>query len=299
MKRILAGLLAGAAILGLSACSSKGTSDTLDISDLPDTVAGEEVNLPENQPAYRRTSYQYEDGELTCKYYDDFDEHDNLIRSEKNGDPENLQMTEVYCYKYDENGNITAKTKSYVDPPSTDKKCHFYDRFYYYPDGTLKYHVDYMEGSDSGRWRKNYCKEYDSHGNEILYLSYDADGSVDYRSETKCEYDSSGALVKETWQGDGQLQVTEYTYDDAGNVLTEVRTESSEESSQSFVYTTEYAYDSRGNLIKETDTDPQNKTVSTECAYDDMNRLIKKAVVSTRTTEKHYTYRYEYEDYQS
>lgn len=294
MKKQLAIILA-AALLPLSGCSSKGEAGSIKIADLPDTISAEEADLPENQAAYRRTSYQYEDGELTCKYYADYDEHDNLVRWEQNGDPENMQMTEVYSYTYDENGNVTAKTKSNINPPSTDKRLSFCDRYYYYPDGTLEYQVNYVYDYDSELLRKNYIKEYDSHGSEILYLSYNADRSV-YRSETKCEYDGDGNLVKETWQEDGSSQVTEYTYDEAGNMLTEVRTEFSDASfkEQSFVRTTGYSYDSNGNLIKETSIDSYDKTASTEYGYDDRGRLISKDI--TDSTGKHTAYSYEYED---
>jgi YD repeat-containing protein len=300
IKKRLVVLLAAAALLPFAGCGSKKAAETLSIADLPDTVSDEIVDLPENKAVYRRTSYQYEDGEVTCKRYDDFDEHDNIIRSETVGDPENMQMTEVYCYTYDENGNVTEKTQSYINPPSTDRKTFFYDRFYYYPDGTMNYHVNYMEDNDSGLWRKNYCREYDSRGSEILYLNYDADGKVLYRSETKCEYGSGGELIKETWQGDGLSQATEFTYDEAGNVLTKVRTESSDNSDDSTVYTTECSYDSKGDLIKETQKVSNGDSSSTEFEYDDKGRLISKDIVELNA-DKHtaYSYRYEYEDINS
>ena len=104
IKKRFAVLLTAAALLSFAGCGSKKAAETLNIADLPDTVSDEIVDLPENQAVYRCTSYQDEDGEVTCKRYADFDEHDNIIRSETVGDPENMQMTEVYCYTYDENG---------------------------------------------------------------------------------------------------------------------------------------------------------------------------------------------------
>ena len=296
MKRPLAILLA-AALLPLSGCSSKGEAGSIKIADLPDTISAEEADLPENQALYRRTSYQYQDGELTCKYYNDFDEHDNLVRSEKDGDPEDMGMTDVYSYVYDENGNVTEKTKSYIDPPSTKKNCSFYDRYYYYPDGTLEYQVDYTFDYNSELLRKNYIKEYDSHGNEILYLRYSDDGSVYYRSENKCEYDGDGNLVKETWHDEDASQVIEFTYDEAGNMLTEVRTEFSDDSfkNQSYVMTLEYSYDSNGNKVKQTTKDSYDETTSIEYEYDDRNRVTSKEVYLSRAGT-HTTYTYEYED---
>ncbi len=293
IKKRFAAILA-AALVVLTGCSSRKAASSSRTEDLPDTLSAEEVELPDNKAAYRCTSYQYEDDELVCKYFQDFDDHDNIIRSETAGDPENMELTKLYSYTYDKNGNVTAKTQSYADPPSTDRDIYFHDRFCYYDDGTLKYHVNYTKDSDSGLWKKNYRKEYDSHGSEVLYISYNSDGSTGYRSETQCEYDSSGNLAKETWHSDGSSMVSEYTYDEAGNILTAVRTESSEDSDESFVYKTEYAYDSRGNLIKETKTDPYDVTVSTEYEYDETNRLIYKDIIGTGS-DVHTTYRYEYE----
>ena len=293
IKRSFAAILA-AALVALTGCSSRKAASSSRTEDLPDTLSAEEVELPDNKAAYRCTSYQYEGNELVCKYFQDFDDHDNIIRSETAGDPENMELTKLYSYTYDKNGNVTAKTQSYTAPPSTDKDYNFHDRFCYYDDGTLKYHVNYAKDRDTELWKKNYRKEYDSHGSEVLYISYNTDGSTNYRSETQCEYDSGGNLTKETWHSDGSSQVTEYTYDDAGNILTAVRTESSEDTDESFVYKTEYAYDSRGNLIKETKTDPYNETVSTEYEYDETDRLIYKDIISS-VSDVHTTYRYEYE----
>ena len=97
IKNRFAAVLA-AALVVLTGCSSRKAASSSRTEDLPDTLSAEEVELPDNKAAYRCTSYQYEDDELVCKYFQDFDDHDNIIRSETAGDPENMELTKLYSH---------------------------------------------------------------------------------------------------------------------------------------------------------------------------------------------------------
>ena len=87
-------------------------------------------------------------------------------------------------------------------------------------------------------------------------------------------------MIKESetriYNGESTTTVSEYTYDENGNMIKEVYTNSENEKS---TYT--YEYDKTGNLIKEVYTSPSGVTRTTTYTYDENGNLIKVAESGT------------------
>lgn len=95
----------------------------------------------------------------------------------------------------------------------------------------------------------SYEYEYDSAGNQIKEIYYNAAGKVVYRYE--CEYDDAGNLTEEIlYDEDGNtVGWYEIEYDDAGNPTKEIFGHAAEDNLVFYWY--EYAYDTAGNQVKE------------------------------------------------
>lgn len=214
---------------------------------------------------YIKTSWEYNDNGQKIKEYED-----GIL---------------IYSWEYDSNG---VKTECL-----------------YREDGSLKYQV-----------------VYDSDGNMKHYLSYASDGSIETELVYENEYDSAGKKIKNTeyiiegknkkvlcelkyneneiltekigyiyYQGDIISCVNFEEYDNQGNLLKKVSTDSDGSSDQQ-----EYEYDSRGNQIKYTHINRDGSVYKEESEYDDKGNIIRWTSSTDGVTGKEEKYEYVYRE---
>lgn len=233
----------------------------------------------------RETCYEWRDGEIRywIEYRDAKDDAvDELLRIGS---------------KYEGEGNLVSE--NVYNREGDLIKCIFYreDRtvcavIEYKGMNRMLRHINYDEQGNLVSRREF---EYDAAGNRTLMADYDADGNIEVHESYDCdtyqvitcywptenEYDTAGNLIKSVdYDYEGNIEdVTEYTYDDAGNMLQEIY--------NGYVY--EYEYDSAGNMIKKIEVpDLQWK----EYEYDSENRVIKMTEYSHGSVYDWYEYEY-------
>lgn len=161
-------------------------------------------------------SYYNADGQKTqTKYYD---MNGNLTRNELSSfryyaDGTQEPFTEVTVYTYDEQGRLQERI-------STE-------------DGQEKVHENYTyeDATHTGTMRQ-------------MMLLYDKE---EYTTQTLTYNEDWQVLTRHRDQEDGGLMDVVYTYDDAGNLLSEVSSGGSD-------YTVVYTYDADGNMVQGTCT---------------------------------------------
>lgn len=167
------------------------------------------------------------DGSVKSTYYTVFDDHDNMIAIIN-------ERKYYYAYEYDKDGNIVKKYESVTNSVTE----------YEYNDDGLVTKRRYTN-SDGGTLDEIY--EYDEHGSLIKTTHYTAALDTTTVNETKPEYDAQGRLVRKTdYYSDGSVfSVDEYEYNDKGEVVRETGSSSGAKT------VTEYTYDERGNMLSE------------------------------------------------
>jgi hypothetical protein len=155
----------------------------------------------------------------------------------------------------------------------------------------IKNRIEYIvkNGNDIGQRWLYASTEYDSNGNEVRYLSYNEDGSID--SSTKSEYDINGNRIKWIWYfGEDIIQVYFVTdYDNNGN---EIKTTMYGGDGNISLYN-EYEYDSEGNKTRCTSYNEDGSIFSWDVyGYDGKGN---KTVVTSYDEDGRVTDYYEYD----
>ncbi len=165
------------------------------------------------------------DGSVKSTYYTVFDDHDNMIAIID-------ERKYYYAYEYDKDGNIVKKYESVTNSVTE----------YEYNDDGLVTKRRYTN-SDGGTLDEVY--EYDEHGTLIKTTHYTAALDTTTVNETKPEYDAQGRLVRETYHNSNGsvFSVDEYEYNDKGEVVRETCSSSGAKT------VSEYTYDERGNVL--------------------------------------------------
>lgn len=164
--------------------------------------------------------YIYDFGDSQSVYC--YDAYDNLVKM-ADYDTEGTLISEITIeYEYDADGNVTRE-KQYVDGVLSDETEYVVSNGESQP-------VKYTGYYEDGTW---FINEYDSHGNVVVMISYDADGNIEWQSNSEYAENSEGEWyeIKCTEiSSDGTKYVYEYNED--GDLLN----------------TTEY--DADGNLVE-------------------------------------------------
>lgn len=146
------------------------------------------------------TTYYNGDWSSTCTQ--EYDSHNNIIRSVSEGDVADAGET-TYEYTYDDAGRILTYTRYFNETLSET-----YTREYTedgYTENAYSYAIEWAHAISSyasdGKLLQS--TDYDENGNPILTISY--------------TYDERGNVLQEDWSG--SILTHEYIYDDAGNII--------------------------------------------------------------------------------
>lgn len=140
----------------------------------------------------------------------------------------------TYQYEYDSDGLLTGSTTT-TDGVLVEKYT------YTAIDGESVV-SRYISYADDGT---KFTNDYDKYGNVILLVSYDAEGNVDYRSESEYALSSDGEWYEvkcTSTEQDGYVTVGTFSEDDQIGL---VRYDS--EGNIEYSYAWEYTYDNNGN----------------------------------------------------
>lgn len=278
-KKLCSAALSAVMLLTAAGCGQKLPAD---FGKFPEVLPAEELDIPENAPAYKCKELYFVDGRITDRCETTYDDHGKMISQDS-------WTTRKYAREYDAEGN-TIKEIWYSDSISDAERVILMT---YNPDGTMHSTVDYFRIGEGELTKGAYYEDmYDSSGNKIGWVKADpANGVSDIYSYDNV-FDAEGRIIKKTvthTRDESDLDVYTYTYDDSGNILSEKHESSGGETSGVSESLTEYEYDSSGNLIREVTTGPEEDSVTeTVYEYDDQDRLIRKS-----WGNKKYTYEYE------
>ena len=220
-------------------------------------------------------------------------------------------------YTYDKQGNLTE-----IDFGDGQKNTYTYD-----DRGNLL--SIYFQGTGGSYSEVTY--EYDSAGNRISYRDENDEGEVDTATYT---YDAAGHCIREEsedasqeesavtdyvyengllieertrteewgWDGDTEMELTEYRYDSAGNCIEEIYYRDSryygDELDETWKEnewraTIRYEYDEDGNCTLEQRTDGDGEQSQTISRYDEDGNLTETTYTNTEGEQTHTTYRYD------
>ena len=219
-----------------------------------------------------------------------YDEQDNVIRTAEYDADGKLVSETVNEYEYDTNGNI-LKCKETADGRLNSETD-------YTVSGGESIPAKFTQYNEDG---SKFVNEYDSYGNVIKLIDYDADGNVNMQSNSEyaessdgewyeksatetysngtkieAEYDEHhNTTAKVTYDADGNVTSTEkweYTYDDNGFITTEKEYVDG-------VLNTEIVYkivaeDDGTVSYPETVTSYNEDGSKTVCVYDEENELV-------------------------
>ena len=139
-----------------------------------------------------------------------------------------------------------------------------------------------------------YENEYDSAGKKIKNTEYIIEGK-NKKVLSELKYNENEILTEKIWyiyyQGDIISCVNLEEYDNQGNLLKEVITDSDGSSDQK-----EYEYDSRGNQIKYTHINRDGSVYKEESEYDDKGNIIRWTRSTDGVTDKEEKYEYGYRE---
>lgn len=118
--------------------------------------------------------------------------------------------------------------------------------------------------------------EYDANGSCIKTIETRTYGDTTYTRTSTMTYDENGKLISQTDESDDSSYVSEYTYDDKGNQIKYVRTNSNDPED---VRTYENIFDENGTIIKSVSTGSEyyDNSVS-EYTFDSEGRQITKRI---------------------
>lgn len=196
---------------------------------------------------------------------------------------------------YDGNGNAVV-TASYdaagrVTSLENDVGVYTYE---YDENGNLlsssSHYITYsMEDGTEIACDTNYVYTYDTNGNRIRYELTYVLGDETTVTEREYTYDDAGLMLSSKSYTNGELASEEQcTYDDAGNLLLSETT-----STDGSVRSAEYTYDDAGNLLrKETATDGMTEYIDT---YDEAGNMLSETTYSDGEVSGETTYTYDSE----
>ena len=140
---------------------------------------------------------------------------------------------------------------------------------------------------------------YDSEGRRIRMIGGEKPGVTE--SATEYTYDGAGNLISETYLFEDQKGISysylhTYDYDNAGNMIRKKETgASSVSSSSNYEYTYEYAYDGRGNKTREKQY-YMDGSILYDCEYEyDENDVLKKEIQKNPDGSVSSTITYQYQ----
>lgn len=202
-------------------------------------------------------------------------------------------------YEYNEEGKKVHKVQQ-----SFGKSESTFESFYSYPDAVTQQET-YIDQNTGVRNQVDTIVS-DEEGNIQTETStdYDGEGYSNIMSQQEYHYDKYGNLIlKEehsTATVGGELNnitKTEYTYDSAGNCLTEKKIHSREGQEDKVWGDLEYQYDSKGNKIREINHIAEKYTNSPIVyQYNGKNQLIKESDYKSTEPDTLEFYRiYEYD----
>ena len=254
MKKILSLILLALLVVGLFAGCGKATDGTDGTASKADKTASETEETPETVTVWLVTERaRNSTGDVTTFKYD---ENGRMI--EEKNKTSCSEITCIYTYKYDDNDNVIEKRASLKSGVNVinyeyNSKEQLIKEKQYYDNGDLHQDIDYKYNAQgylseivnaykSGSVHKT-TFTYDENGNlieEITDLGYRASKHVS-------TYDENNRLTKTTlWDKDlgeefEEYGVTEYKYDEKGNMIEEVL------DYEIVIY---YKYDENNNIIE-------------------------------------------------
>ncbi len=198
------------------------------------------------------TSFTVYDGEgnLVQKGERTYDDQDRLLCQITKDQDGNLVSEESYVYNVDGSSKLTDRNEKWVLAEQEFDSDGNMTRYGYQDDDEWMEETFTYEKDDAGRiiWRigsdgYRTAYEYDVNGNpvsvtyyedDVVYAketienTYDSSGALQKtisrqgESSAEREYNSFGEVTKETFRDTGYERVVEYTYDNAGNLISVV-----------------------------------------------------------------------------
>lgn len=184
MKRILAGLLAGAMLLGLSACGKDA-----------------EGSSPEPVTAETETSAEMTSAETTSAVADDT----------ATSVEECLKKLEALDFSFDDIEIATNEKGKYIVPPLSDKV----PENAAYKGTVKKFARDFHDEETNAL----YVIYFDEHGNKLLRLVSKDGGELAVDENCSYEYDANGNILVERCVSDYVDRIVKYRYDENGRKL--------------------------------------------------------------------------------
>ena len=186
-------------------------------------------------------------------------------------------------WEYDTRGNLTEE-RNYLGAKLSKRRTYTYDK----AGNKLSYLSINLE---TGRVEATYW-EYNKDG--LVTAEATANGTKDDLSPRKIKYtytyDNRGNLIEKRYKpATEQEKVTAWTYDDADNITSEVRT--SPEGRNSF----EWTYDKAGNKLSETYIGT-NSSYKIAWTYDAEGRVLTETHSHITNTSRAYQIRYNYDE---
>ena len=206
-----------------SSISEEGSAPSLEVGAKNPLITGDSSKTSVQTETEKRAEENYnEAGELISKVeygeegYDTFEYNNDGLIAEQKGFDENGDLLYTITNEYDENGNITKGVKESAD--GTEKVTEDYE---YDKSGQLSEIV--TDFGDGYQEKDVYVR--DSAGREIeyRYVSIENGKETEIQKITK-EYDDHGNVILETYFSMGKKAGETkyvYTYDGAGNILTQ------------------------------------------------------------------------------
>lgn len=220
------------------------------------TEMQEERFFDGDEPVTKEDCKYNEYGKLSSRVVTDRD--GMIIQSEeysydRYGNP---SYVKTYSYKVKPDGTTEKTTREEENEYDEDGNCMGYE----YSSSILTKYPGWESEDETLLYGKT---TFDDEGRMIDHIVYNSDYGYD-----EMHYDENGLLIKKV---EVNGQVTDFTYDEDGNLLSEVTTGlywDKANGKQSY----EYTYDANGNRLSRTYTRGTIKTVFTY-TYDSQNRL--------------------------
>ncbi len=246
MKRVLCLLLAALATVSLTACKDRPPVETAGTTELAPTTAPTEATVPETtaptvptEPPVLHTVYFWTEQKVT-----------------------NTQgIGGVYTRAYDEKGNLLTDTYA-----SDDGKAAYSNTYTYDSAGRILTH----DTNDSHYATGHTEFSYDAAGKLVTETF---SNSENYTAKTDFTYGPEGKIAEKVTVYDKQEDRTVYTYDENGRLVKEERTvRAGEKVLQSS--SVEYTYDEAGNKLTQTEIREGNPVRVEEWTYNEAGKVL-------------------------
>ena len=239
----------------------------------------EEIKYEGKDKVVQRTQYIDGKASIITKYaYNSYNNNTTVTRRK----PDNKQIDKI-VKSYNADKLDEQKTFN-NDNKGIDRVTYAYDK-----NGNLIGENLYL-GTEAVQYKNVY--EYDDNGKKTSDIRYNKDSEIVYK--TLFEYDGDKISVRETTNGDGEVEYIEkFTYDDKGNVTVKSTYEKYDDSET----TDKFRYDEKGNKISWVIDKNGVEIMKAEYTYDDKSNLT---LIQTyygdklsETEERSYTYEYD------